>query len=400
MNTTPRWKTFHTKREMIDLKHLFRGIVSILFLLILLCSCADNNELGTISSSTNPSAPSTLQESSDHKVLEPYADVRGIDEIKTLKFGEYVPEDIKTYWFNQKTVFEGNEELAAKILEDGKAPGLHVSDLHAQGITGENVTVAIIDQPLLLDHPEYAGKVVQYHTVGLTEKDRPSSMHGPAVTSLLAGNTIGTAPGVKVYYVAIKAWDRNAPEMGAEALDWLIEQNEALPEGEKIRAVSVSADFTNTEYFDNHDKWDEAVKRAQAANILILDCRQEYDTCVFWPCFFDPDNRDDITLCKIGTPDGEFQECPPQAVGIPVGYRTTAEINDENDYSYSYDSEGGHSWAIPYGTGLLALGWQINPSLTGQELIDLMRQAAYQDASGDKFINPPAFIDSVQSTMQ
>lgn len=98
---------------------------------------------------------------------------------------------------------------------------MHVSELHAQGITGENVTVAIIDQPLLLDHPEYADKIEQYHTVGLTEKDRPSSMHGPAVTSLLAGNIIGTAPGVKLYYVAIKAWKRSAPEMGTQALDWL-----------------------------------------------------------------------------------------------------------------------------------------------------------------------------------
>lgn len=124
-------------------------------------------------------------------------------------------------------------------------------------------------------------------------------MHGPAVASLLAGDTIGTAPGVNLYYVAIKAWDRSAPEMGAQALDWLIGQNETLPEHEKIRAVSVSTDFTDSEYFNDHSAWDEAVKRAQAAGILVLDCRREYDTCVFWPGFFDPYNRDDITLFRI-----------------------------------------------------------------------------------------------------
>lgn len=119
---------------------------------------------------------------------------------------------------------------------------------------------------------------------------------------------------------------------------------------------------------------------------------------MFWFSYFDPDNRDELVLCKIGTPDGDFQDCPQQAIGTPVGYRTTAEIYNENEYSYSYDAIGGHSWAIPYGTGILALGWQLNPSLTGQELIELMRQTVYQNASGDCFIDPSAFIDSVLQT--
>lgn len=375
-----------------------RKIAFVLLLMVSLCSCTGNVNQGAVQA--NPSLPSVPDGSFNSEALQPYADVRGLDGNRILKSGEYIPEDICTYWFNQNTVFEGNEKLASKILEEGKNPGLNVSKLHAQGINGENVTMAIIDQPLLLDHPEYVDKFKQYHTIGLTDKDRPSSMHGPAVASLLAGGTIGTAPGVKLYYVAVKTWDRSAPEMGAQALDWLIEQNKALSQEEKIRAVSVSVDFTNTEYFDNHSAWDEAVKRAQAAGILVLDCRQEYDTCVFWPSYFAPDNRDDITGSKIGTPDGDFKACPPQALGTPVGYRTTAEIYYEEEYSYSYDAIGGHSWAVPYGTGILALGWQINPLMTGEELIALLRQTAYQNASGDKFINPTAFIDAVSLTLQ
>lgn len=49
-------------------------------------------------------------------------DVRGLDGSITIESGEYVPEDMITYWFNQNTVFEGNEELAAEILETGKSP--------------------------------------------------------------------------------------------------------------------------------------------------------------------------------------------------------------------------------------------------------------------------------------
>lgn len=377
-----------------------KRMAMIVFSLFFLCSCAPNAGQSESGSQTEPPIDSTPEMSTGTiEVLAPYSDVRGFDEVNTLRSGEYVPADMITYWLNQNTLFEGNEALAAEILETGKNPGLYVQELHDRGITGKNVSVAIIDQPLLPGHPEYAGKIEAYYTVGLTEKDSPSSMHGPAVTSLLAGNSIGTAPDVRLYYAAIKFWDRNASEMAGQALDWMIEQNKTLPESEKIRAVSVSADLTNTEYFDHPEAWDEAVKRAREAGILVLDCRADYDTCVFWPSFFDFDQRDDITASKIGTPDGGFLECPAQALGTPVGYRTTAEVYSEGEYSYSYDASGGHSWAIPYGTGVLALGWQVNPSLTGQELLDLMRQTAYENDSGEHFLDPAAFIAAVQSTV-
>lgn len=156
----------------------------IVFSLFFLCSCApDAGQSGSGSQTELPTSSTPETNADSIEVLTPYADVRGIDEVNTLQSGEYVPEDMNTYWFNQNTVFEGNEALAAEILETGKNPGLHVQELHDRGITGKNVTVAIIDQPLLPGHPEYAGKIEAYYTVGLTEKDSPSSMHGPAVTS-------------------------------------------------------------------------------------------------------------------------------------------------------------------------------------------------------------------------
>ena len=65
-------------------------------------------------------------------------------------------------------------------------------------------------------------------------------MHGPAVASLLAGKTIGVAPDANIYYAAWPSWLEDS-RYAADALDWVLEQNEALPEGEKIRVVSVSA---------------------------------------------------------------------------------------------------------------------------------------------------------------
>jgi len=59
-------------------------------------------------------------------------------------------------------------------------------------------------------------------------------MHGPAVASLLVGDSIGTAPGAKIYFVAAPSWIADA-KYQADALNWIIDKNNTLPEGEKIR---------------------------------------------------------------------------------------------------------------------------------------------------------------------
>jgi subtilisin family serine protease len=124
------------------------------------------------------------------------------------------------------------------LFKSAMNPGLGVRRLHARGITGKGVNVGIIDQPLFQDHPEFAGKIAAYHDVGCNTEE--SSMHGPAVASLLVGTQCGTAPGARLYHVAAPSWTGDTAYQ-AKALDWLVEQSKALPAGQKIRVVSISA---------------------------------------------------------------------------------------------------------------------------------------------------------------
>lgn len=145
--------------------------------------------------------------------LAPYADIRYIDiegfegySTQVYHEEEYRGEDIVTFTFNEGTVLEGNEALAAKTLEDGKNPGLGIRALHERGITGKGVNVAIIDQHLLLDHPEFSGKIAAYLDTGCNMPSSTGSMHAPAVTSILVGESVGVAPGARVYYAAVPSW--------------------------------------------------------------------------------------------------------------------------------------------------------------------------------------------------
>jgi len=70
-----------------------------------------------------------------------------------------------------------------------------------------------------------------------------------------------------------------------------------------------------------------------------------------------------------------------------------AEEYDKGNYGYTYNGRGGTSWTIPYCAGVLAMGWQIRPELTGEQMVDLLFQTAYIKQGGAQIINPPAFIN-------
>lgn len=334
-------------------------------------------------------------------MLAPYADIRYIEEFpdcstRVYHEDEYREEDIVTFTFNADTVLEGNEELAAKTLEDGKNPGLGVRALHERGITGEGVNVAIIDQNLLLDHPEFSGKIAAYLDTGCDMPSDIGSMHAPAVTSILVGESIGVAPGARVYFAAVPSWLKDSAYF-AKALDWIVAENEKLPEGEKIRLVSVSAapSGEGSPYTENTQMWVEAVQAAQEAGILVIDCRSGEKTCFVGPAYFDPQDRDAVSLCKGGFPDSTGR-MPADRIGAPVSYRTVAEEYVADKPSYQYDAHGGLSWGVPYVAGLLALGWQVNPELSNEEIVRILFDTAFVDNEGNRVVNPPAFIEAIE----
>jgi serine protease AprX len=336
--------------------------------------------------------------------IAPYSDVRVIPgnhaPTEKIEVGNYDPADIKTFWFNGDTVFPGSEDLAAKILENGKYPGLGVEALHDQGITGKGVNVAIIDQNLAQPfHPEFVDRIAAYTDVGTSMSADAGSMHGPAVASLLVGKSCGVAPGADLYFAAAPSWTEDS-EYYAKALLWIIEKNSTLPENDKIRVVSVSAapSGDGSPFKKNLEMWDDAVAKAQAAGILVLDCRVGDDTGIVAPGYYDPEAPDDVARFKPGFPQHPVSGGRIDGVIVaPTSGRSTAEAYTADHNSYQYTGQGGLSWAIPYAAGVLALGWQVDPTLTNDEIVSLLFSSAYTDADGNRIINPPAFIKAVQS---
>lgn len=290
-------------------------------------------------------------------------------------------EILKTLSFNENTIFS-NPEPATKILQEAKTPPLGIKEIHKMGITGNGVNVAIIDQPLALDHPEYKGKIASY--TNLVKNSNISSMHGPAVVSLLVGENLGTAPDAKVYYWATPTWEKDA-RYEVKALEQILEVNKTLPENKKIKFVSVSAAPGMAEMRNYNNLWNEAVKKAQASGLCVVECTEgNRFVSAGWI---------DNNKFYYGFPHLPMKKMQQGQVHVPNSHRTIAESYDNKHFSYIYSGVGGLSWGIPYAVGILCLGQQLNPSLSANELKQILIDTAQEN---NCIVNPQKFLEQVK----
>ena len=145
--------------------------------------------------------------------------------------------------------------------------------------------------------------------------------------------------------------------------------------------------------------WDEAVEAAWRAGIVVLDCRENTETGFVMPAYYNRTDPEAPAKCYGGFPDGAFA-FDADYIGAPASYRTVAEEYTEGAPAYRYFGIGGLSWAVPYAAGVLALGWQVNPDLDGDQMVALLFQTAARGKNGCQIVDPIAFIAAVEETVK
>jgi hypothetical protein len=288
--------------------------------------------------------------------------------------------DLLHAMFDNKTKWPESDKMPAdfvwqKIMEIGKDPGLGMRALHEQGITGKGVNIAIIDQPLIIDHVEYPNRIRLYEEISVGA-GTPSQMHGPAVTSIAVGKTAGVAPDANLYYIATWMFEPEANDQSitytfyVQAIHRILEINEALPQDQKIRAISMSvgSDPSATDY----DEFLFAVEKARAAGIFAIYVNLGYEQMHDWKYLGlgrDPlSDPNDFQSYKpaVGWEQSFYEQgLLPDVLLIPMDSRTTASPTGKEDYVFY--SHSGMSWTVPYLAGTYALAAQVKPDITPEE---------------------------------
>ena len=284
-------------------------------------------------------------------------------------------DDLLYSTFDDRTIWPAADKLPAgfdcqQIMELGKNPGLNIQNLHKDGITGKNIGIAIIDQPMLVNHREYADRVRLYEEAADVKGALESEMHGPAVASIAVGKTVGVAPDADLYYIATYMCSQGSYETVdfsclANSIRRILEINGRLPPDRKIRVLSMSIGWGPE--VKGYDEIQLAVQEAKNAGIFII-CTSEdeiygfnfaglgrsslsdpndfgsYEPGLFWSKYFYQENNLQNTLL------------------VPMDSRTTASPTGNNDYVFY--REGGMSWSVPYLAGMYALAAQVKPDIT------------------------------------
>ncbi|MBR2430789.1 S8 family serine peptidase, partial [bacterium] len=321
--------------------------------------------------------------------------------------------------------------------------------LHEQGFTGKGVKMAIIDQPLG-EHREYSSNIAEHNDVNATEVGwTKASMHGAAVTSIAVGETTGVAPDASVnYYSAVnlstdpkdiefyranllREIENNKdnasyveflqnelnninPEFGVssnqpyvDAINQILDQNEKLPENERVSVVSISWGFDR--FAPGYEELQQALARAKEQGVFIVSTALEehygFSTCgANRNPQADPNNPKSYEAGAFWK-GGNLEQIPADAKDelllVPMDHRTVADFTDGNSYRYE-GNDGGMSWSTPWLAGTYVLAKQANPNITPEEFWKVALETSDECRNNDdnayvgRMINPQKIIETIR----
>jgi len=250
-------------------------------------------------------------------------------------------------------------------MELGNNPGLGVRSLHERGITGVGVGIGIIDWTLLTQHREYASRLRYYDEICAGTR---AHFHAPAVSSIAVGETSGVAPGAELYFIGIEF--QTGFQREAQALGQLLDLNAMLPRDSRIRVVSISRGYSDSNR-DGHEEFQAVVDRAKDEGVLVVttSCHLDYGVRISGLDRHPLDDPDDPDSYRIGSWlveiffSGRLPSGP--RIWAPMDSRCFASPEGPDDYSFM--RVGGYSWLPPYMAGVYALCCQVKPDITPEE---------------------------------
>jgi hypothetical protein len=296
-----------------------------------------------------------------------------------------------------------------RILELGKIPGLGVRSLHARGVTGRGVGIAMVDQPLLVDHHEYAERLRLYEEIGVLAVIGSAPLHGAAVASIAVGKTVGVAPEADLYYIGSSLGFRGLPtnfRNYALGVRRVLKINDQLPSDRKIRVIAIQVGWDRSQ--TGYAEMTAACAEARSAGLLVVSSSiEQVHGFRFHGLGRDPlANPDVFTSYGPGSWWTKYLDRiarGPSRLLVPMDSRSLASHTGVDNYLFC--RQGGWSWSIPFIAGTYALAAQVEPSITPERFWSLaMKTGRTVDVklgssrySLGPILDPVALIDALRA---
>lgn len=364
---------------------------------------------------------------------------------------ELTEEQLLNLTIDKTTVMTPEQKaILEPYMEAAKNPGLGIRQLHEQGFTGKGIKMAIIDQPLGM-HEEYKDNIVgEVHDINSEKLGwKDASMHGAAVTSIAVGKNTGVAPDAGVVYYSAANISKNPEDIKAykqrlqkeiesnldnkdyisylkkmyseldqygwcssnasyvEAINRILDENENLPENERVSVVSISWGFDDLA--PGYEELQQAIQRAKEQGVFIvstaLDSHYGMDTC---GANRDPkgdlENPDSYEAGAFWKKNSENDSGNKDKLLLfPMDHRTIPDYTDSTSYRYE-GNDGGMSWSTPWVAGMYVLAKQADPSITPEKFWQYALETSNECRNNDsgtyvgRLINPQGLIQKILET--
>ena len=241
-----------------------------------------------------------------------------------------------------------------RVSDEAYYSRYNLEALHAQGYTGEGVTIAVIDGRIDTSIPELQGADIVDKSPCAAPADAEHDEHATYIAQLLVAPDFGIAPKATIYnYVTILDPQKSSDDCslgtarpaGRASTEYLIEQ--AINDGADI--ISISHTYSSPQ--SQEMRW--AISRATVSGVPIVAGVGNDRTR-------DPDNSLGMWGGVIGVSaldkDGNFADYSNYGEGVTlsaVGYVVGRSTLD-NQLTWAK----GTSIAAPMVAGFLALAWQ------------------------------------------
>ncbi|WP_149203953.1 S8 family peptidase [Actinotalea subterranea] len=296
---------------------------------------------------------------------------------------------------------------AAEGLWYYTAPGLE--GIH-QSVTGEGITVAVIDGPVNVQAPSLIGTDLVTRPdppcTGEDETGRSSGVstdenaeHGTSMVSLIIGNgqgvdgqpgVLGVAPGAEVLHYSDEAECFTLSGV-AKAIE------DAIAAGADIISNSWSTPAGS-------DEWNAALALAQREGVIIVAASQQDGSDRFeWPASANGVIAVESANASLELPDAAVAS--PQLGVVAPGEGIRSLLWSGGAWN-AYGLKNGSSYATAWTAGALALAWSAHPDATANQMIQsLLRTTSghngellRDDTWGYGAVNIPAMVATDPST--
>lgn len=267
-----------------------------------------------------------------------------------------------------------------------------LEELHAKGVTGKGVTVAVVDSGIA-PHEDFGDRVVAFRdfSTGRTTKKNPIDPggHGTHVSGIIAGSgdVTGIAPEANLVGCRI-----NSEHDAIKAIDWVIANREKYSIDVLNLSLGVDAPANPAE-----DEFRKAAERAVDAGLVVVtaagnecstkECNSTISSPGISPKVITVGALDDkgtakrsddtvYTASSRGKENGGKPDLVAEGVNVLAPLAAKSTLASRLSSTAMYVALAGSSQAAPMVAGTAALMLQVNPELDHQEVKKILKGTA------------------------